>query len=120
MDDNDSVMLGLTGWASVSITTTICVVWRETLWKVSGRALGLLDLPREEAWQCGSVRERLALGKAFVGDDSGVDDADAGLLELSHMWLGKTFFRYALACSSFASVGLIFRGRDTSTFSSPE
>lgn len=43
IDDRDSVMLGLTGWPSVSITATICAVFRETLWKVSGRAPRLLD-----------------------------------------------------------------------------
>lgn len=86
MEDRDSVMLGLTGWASVSITTTICAVLSETLWKVSGSTPRLLDLPRRDAWLCGSVRETLARGTALVGDDGGVEDMDSG-------WLGKTFFR---------------------------
>lgn len=93
MEDKARVMLGLNGWAPVSITITICAVWSETLWKVSGRAPRLPDLSREGAWPWGSVRQRLALGKAFVGEDSGVEDTDGGLLELSSAWFGKTFFR---------------------------
>ncbi len=48
MADTITVTLGLIGWASVSMTTTIWAVWRETLWKDSARALTLLALPRAE------------------------------------------------------------------------
>lgn len=55
MADTVTVTLGLTGWASVSMTTTIWAVWRETLLKDRAlalgapRALALLDLPRAKA-----------------------------------------------------------------------
>lgn len=49
MADTVNVTLGLTGWASVSMTTTIWAVWRETLWKDSARALMLLALPSAKA-----------------------------------------------------------------------
>lgn len=49
MADTVTVTLGFAGWASVSMTTTIWAVWRETLWKVRARALTLLALHRAEA-----------------------------------------------------------------------
>lgn len=49
MADTVTVTWGLTGWASVSMTTTIWAVWRETLWKDNARAMILLALPRAEA-----------------------------------------------------------------------
>lgn len=100
MADTVTVTLGLIGWASVSMTTTIWAVWRETLWKDSAlapgapgapRALTLLTLPR--AWWCGSEREGKALGSVFAGEEWGVEEADGGLLEVSHVWFGRILFR---------------------------
>lgn len=93
MADTITVTLGLIGWASVSMTTTIWAVWRETLWKDSARALTLLALPTAVVWPCGSEREGKALCSVFVGEEWGVEEADGGLLEASHVWFGRTFFR---------------------------
>ena len=49
MADTVTVTLGLTGWASVSMTTTIWAVWMDTLWKDRARALTLLALLGVEA-----------------------------------------------------------------------
>lgn len=51
MADTDTVTLGFIGWASISMTTTIWAVCRETLWKDNAMDLGLLVLPRAEAWR---------------------------------------------------------------------
>lgn len=93
MADTVTVTLGLTGWDSVSMTTTIWAVWRETLWKGSARALMVPALPRAEAWWCGSEREGKALGCVFVGEEWGVEEADGGLLDESHVWFGRTLLR---------------------------
>lgn len=79
MADTRNVTLGLTGWASVSMTTTIWAVWRETLWKGSGTALKPAALPAADAcwwWWCGSKRGVPTLEKALDGECWGVEDED--------------------------------------------
>lgn len=77
MADTKNVTLGLTGWASVSITTTIWAVWRVTLWKGGGRALKAAALPTADAWRwCGSRRGVPTLEDALDGDCWGVEDEE--------------------------------------------
>lgn len=77
MADSRNVTLGLTGWASVSMTTTIWAVWRETLWKGSDRALKPAAFPTADAcWWCGSERGLPILEKALVGECLGVEDGE--------------------------------------------
>lgn len=90
MADTETVTLGFIGWASVSMTTTIWAVCRETLLK--DMDLGLLVLPKAEAWRRASERQRKGLGDVFVGEEWGVEEADGGLLEVYHVWFGSTFF----------------------------
>lgn len=80
MADTKKVTLGLTGWASVSMTTTIWAVWRETLWKGSSRALRSAALAAAWCWWCwwGSERGVLVLEKALAGECCGVEDEDFG------------------------------------------
>lgn len=93
MADTVNATLGLIGCASVSMTTTIWAVWRETLWKDSVMALMLLAFASAEAWWWESEEDVPALGKAFSGEECGVMDVDSGVLGVSHIWFGNTFFR---------------------------
>lgn len=74
------------------MTTTIWAVCRETLWKASAMDLVLLVLPKAEAWRWASEREGKGLGGVFAGEESGVEEADGGLLDVYHVWFGSTLF----------------------------
>lgn len=80
-DDTDTVTLGFIGWASVSRTITICVVWSETLWKDKAKA----SMPLALLWPWFWWGAEKALVGIFVGDEWGLD--------VFHVWFGKTLFR---------------------------
>lgn len=86
MADTVAVTLGFMGWASVSMTTTIWAVCRDTLLKD-------LAFTRAEACWWGSEREWWGLGRVLEGEERGVEALDDGLLVASQLWLGMTFFR---------------------------